>query len=990
MLSGTAVPAPGGSAGNSAGTKPAAQKTSFVDLAEAILAGQAAAPAPAPVRRRKAPKLSSSLSRVWGVDNLSMLDLERRNPVPPPNNGAVAGAGAAAGPAGAAALGVLQAHTAPGDNAEHDDENIDVEDELEDLQRYSLYESDLAYGLPHPDPLVQASSLANASLPPITYVPRLFTDPEVKARTIDSGALSKVQLEAVVYACQRHQKRLADGKTCAGFFVGDGAGVGKGRTIAGIIYENYLHGRRKALWISVSADLHVDAQRDLDDIGAPLNVFNIAKLPYRRIEEDEGVLFSTYSSLVAKKAKNANVGIATRLDQIVDWLGPDWDGCLIFDESHKAKNLIPAASTSKKKGGGETIDTIEDPGALSKRTDRILDAVNHGVLPEVKSKGATKTGLAVGALQERLRHARVVYVSATGVSEVRNMAYMSRMGLWGPGTHFPLGFKQFFEAVSKRGEGAMECLALDLKNMGAYVSRTLSYAGSSFEILKVETDPAVLDYDAAAKMWLDIKSLCENWADSATTGLTEKYRSVLFRMYWSAHQRFFRYLCVAAKVGSTVDLAQRALAEGKAVVIGLQNTGESSAKQRLADEPNCEELVSAPRESLVRLVLWYFGKCFVKRPEGMEDEELDLDLILDEVEDDEAGDHRITIGSDSEDGVRGKKGKIIRHARDDDSVTSGSTARRGVKSERVKNESDIDSEPKIKPEPGSDEDIDDFVVSDSVEESDSDPEVMPDDVDSDDPVPRCRRRTKSKPVQSAKAKGKQVVRDEPKPLPARRKLAPRTVRKSVPSYAEDSDADSEADEHPAPVPARAQRKKPVTVKSELKRKKPDPSIQGSKDKDESDGEIRGPIKKKMLIGDSDDEVSVRRPAAQPVQQAPVIPRRPVNLNRYLVPLYRLAGSKERVEAIPQFAALKEVLEKIEAINLPENALDQLVIALGGPSEVAELTGRKIRATISPSGTITYEKRYGPGTGLTLDNMNLKEKKAFMDGVKVRLQWKRSH
>ena len=30
--------------------------------------------------------------------------------------------------------------------------------------------------------------------------------------------------------------------------IGDGAGVGKGRTIAGIIYQNYLEGRKKALW----------------------------------------------------------------------------------------------------------------------------------------------------------------------------------------------------------------------------------------------------------------------------------------------------------------------------------------------------------------------------------------------------------------------------------------------------------------------------------------------------------------------------------------------------------------------------------------------------------------------------------------------------------------------------------------------------------------------------------------------------------------------
>lgn len=54
----------------------------------------------------------------------------------------------------------------------------------------------------------------------------------------------------------------------AGFLIGDGAGVGKGRTIAGIIFENYLKGRKKAIWVSVSNDLKYDSERDLHDIGA--------------------------------------------------------------------------------------------------------------------------------------------------------------------------------------------------------------------------------------------------------------------------------------------------------------------------------------------------------------------------------------------------------------------------------------------------------------------------------------------------------------------------------------------------------------------------------------------------------------------------------------------------------------------------------------------------------------------------------------------------
>jgi hypothetical protein len=49
---------------------------------------------------------------------------------------------------------------------------------------------------------------------------------------------------------------------------GDGAGVGKGRTIAGVIFENYVKGRKRAIWVSVSNDLKYDAERDLRDIGA--------------------------------------------------------------------------------------------------------------------------------------------------------------------------------------------------------------------------------------------------------------------------------------------------------------------------------------------------------------------------------------------------------------------------------------------------------------------------------------------------------------------------------------------------------------------------------------------------------------------------------------------------------------------------------------------------------------------------------------------------
>lgn len=119
------------------------------------------------------------------------------------------------------------------------------------------------------------------------------------------------------------------------FLTGDGAGVGKGRTIAGIIFENFLQGRKKALWVSVSADLKEDAIRDLRDIGArKIGVNALNKMKYGKIKTEDfkdGVLFSTYSGLIGESSVGKNTGKCnTRLKQIIEWLGgKDFDGMVI-------------------------------------------------------------------------------------------------------------------------------------------------------------------------------------------------------------------------------------------------------------------------------------------------------------------------------------------------------------------------------------------------------------------------------------------------------------------------------------------------------------------------------------------------------------------------------------------------------------------------------------------------------------------------------------
>ena len=149
-------------------------------------------------------------------------------------------------------------------------------------QVFATYEPiHLDYGQPHPDAVVETTSLSFAQLPPITMhsnLPQNMQKPKTASNPY-GGALSNLQIETVVYAGMRHSTELPNGNT-AGFFLGDGVGLGKGRQLAGIILDNWNQGRKRHLWVSVSADLMQDAIRDLADIGAGhISVINITKTP---------------------------------------------------------------------------------------------------------------------------------------------------------------------------------------------------------------------------------------------------------------------------------------------------------------------------------------------------------------------------------------------------------------------------------------------------------------------------------------------------------------------------------------------------------------------------------------------------------------------------------------------------------------------------------------------------------------------------------------
>ena len=413
-------------------------------------------------------------------------------------------------------------------------------------------------GVPHPSNIVESASMASVTPPNITYHPHLPVE------FVTQGKLSSLQLERVIYAGQRHEQRLASGAR-GGFFVGDGTGVGKGRVLAGIIADNWFQGRQRSVWFSVNNDLLESARRDLNDLGVNISLARINDYgPTKQITLSRGVLFCSYGSLIAE-AKTGE----KRIEQIERWLGAE--PVVIFDEAHKAKNALA-------QGRGEP----------------------------------TQTGQAVIDIQERNPEYRVVYSSATGATDVRNMAYMTRLGLWGPGTNFPDGFPQFLSEIDGGGVGAMEMASRDMKSLGMYLSGSISFgvdpvSGKAVEYrerVHILTAEQRKMYNQAAKAWSVVLQNIERAL--GVTNASDRARGTALQKFWGDHQRFFRQVICSFKVSDVIEEAEAALRDGKSAVISLVGTGEAKTREQIsrtkAEGGTLEDLDFTPREVIAGMI----------------------------------------------------------------------------------------------------------------------------------------------------------------------------------------------------------------------------------------------------------------------------------------------------------------------------------------------------------------------------------------------------
>ena len=253
------------------------------------------------------------------------------------------------------------------------------------------------------------------------------------------------------------------------------------------------------------------------------------------------------------------------LDQIVAWLadGDDEDerhayqGVIVFDEAHAMAN---AAGSKGSRG-------------------------------EVRPSQQGRAGL---RLQNALPDARILYVSATGATTVPGLAYARRLGLWASGeTPFETRVG-FVAAMEAGGVAAMEVVARDLKALGLYQARALSYDGVEVDILEHPLTPEQRRiYDSYAGAF---KIIHANIQDALkATGITDgdstlnkNAKSAALSAFEGAKQRFFGHLLTSMKCPSLIRAIEADLGEGRSAVVQLVSTGEALMERRIAEIPASE------------------------------------------------------------------------------------------------------------------------------------------------------------------------------------------------------------------------------------------------------------------------------------------------------------------------------------------------------------------------------------------------------------------
>ena len=151
------------------------------------------------------------------------------------------------------------------------------------------------------------------------------------------------------------------------------------------------------------------------------------------------------------------------------------------------------------------------------------------------------------------------------------------------------GVGNFINKTKDRGIGAMELIAIHLKQQGALLCRTLSFSGVEFDIVEATlTDEMRATYDRAAarrqmlhvkiEHELDVEQAAYDEDDEADAKRVRKKMQVWRGVFWGAHQRFFKSLIMGFKADARAR-APRARRLARAA-IGAATASSSACRAR--------------------------------------------------------------------------------------------------------------------------------------------------------------------------------------------------------------------------------------------------------------------------------------------------------------------------------------------------------------------------------------------------------------------------
>jgi len=410
---------------------------------------------------------------------------------------------------------------------------------------------------PHPYPLVEANTLA--SIRPEA----LARAPLISRTAVLNGAVSDAQAEAIAIVVNAHEKLISitEGEEIVvarrGALLADGTGTGKSTTAIGVVFDASERGFHRHV-IVLEKRKHIEAfKKALRSIGSAIPIQSYQDVLVKNtIELAQGIVAVTYATL-----RQTDEARYPAVEALARWMQAqaDGNGVIFFDESQNMRNAE------------------NDDGAIS-----------------LQATAAMK-------LEGALLLSRVVYASATGATQIQNLGYMRRLGLWGPSNIHPT-FNEF--AAHMRASASLEALAIHLKSQGLMASRTLSLSGVTYTTLDHTYTVAqranyqlitqlIADTIAIGKQFFSIYRNNKTSLSLAQLGMpTLGYSAdaTVSALLSSIARSIVETVETSFLMPTVIERAERAIREGMAPVIQLSSTGEAEFNRQLDGGKDVSEI----------------------------------------------------------------------------------------------------------------------------------------------------------------------------------------------------------------------------------------------------------------------------------------------------------------------------------------------------------------------------------------------------------------